>query len=350
MDSDTNSEMSEGSVGEHLEDANRRGREPCAKLIASSWVIRMALSRIESEDLEPWEVLLPAEERLLLQWTSSVTFMKMDGILEAYLETDMMPLKTYRRGGLRAPINHFHSANIREIEEAPEGCREADVAFFNDHFFRNYLPSFISNGRAMHQWLAYVMQPKVGVRATHAVARKISCPVKDGPELYEWLHDVFTALQAPRYSPNGEAADMLDAGIDHASMTIGDFVRIGETLYMVGLDGFFVLSLKESDQRVIRLEDHFVRYPELEQQKGPEEEPSHPSASSSSMPIEIDGPPTLFTREEQEEHEVVDPAYEAYHWQLYNAADSPTWVRPKDKRGLRKKLAEERLAFKEHRK
>jgi len=308
----------------------------------------MALSRIESEDLEPWEVLLPAEERLLLQWTSSVTFMKMDGILEAYLETDMMPLKTYRRGGLRAPINHFRSANIREIEEAPEGCREADVAFFNDHFFRNYLPSFISNGRAMHQWLAYVMQPKVGVRATHAVARKISCPVKDGPELYEWLHDVFTALQAPRYSPNGEAADMLDAGIDHASMTIGDFVRIGETLYMVGLDGFFVLNLKESDQRVVRLEDHFVRYPELEQQKGPEEEASHPSASSSSMPIEIDAPPTLFTREEQEE--VVDPVYEAHHWQLYTAADSPTWVRPKDKRGLRKKLAEQRIAFKEHRK
>ncbi|CAE7835291.1 der [Symbiodinium sp. CCMP2592] len=149
---------------------------------------------------------------------------------------------------------------------------------------------------------------------------------------------------------------------------VGTCLLVLATAFCVGVL-FFVLNLKESDQRVVRIEeepgdilevanghpekegedvaqmsdgwgdfalddeaepevvhkvpsvpgpaataeDHFVRYPELEQQKGLEEEASHPSASSSSMPSEIDAPPTLFTREEQEE--VVDAVYEAYHWQ-----------------------------------
>ena len=96
-------------------------RDPEAKLIASSWVIKIALSQTQMKNEEPWEVRLPPEERKRLKWTTRKSFMRLDGVLEAFLQTEMFPLKPYRCGRRQSPVLTHGKADLTECVSAPAG-------------------------------------------------------------------------------------------------------------------------------------------------------------------------------------------------------------------------------------
>ena len=173
--------------------------------------------------------------------------MALDGIVEAFLETDFNPLKCYRTSN-RQPIMTNGSANVIDVDAAPEGKRLATVAFFTESFFRTGLTELIRSGPSvLNSIIPGTESTTAEVWAsgldestddpTHAVARRVVCPATEGAETAQWLFEAFVALQAPRYSPNGEASHVAECDIAHASMTVGDFVKIESRLYVVSLDG-----------------------------------------------------------------------------------------------------------------
>ena len=201
------SAMSEDSFDANLEESpTSRGRDPRVTFVTSSWIINLALSQIDDNDdcLEPWEVFLPANLRSQLRSTASVTFMRLDGVLEAFFQSRMRPIKLHVKKPLCLPSFQFGTADVAEVKTAPANCRVAELFLFTDVFASSFLSRFIDQQEAMRHWLLFVSGESSGMRATHALVRKIACPGRDGPELKEWLHDAFTALQTARYSPNGE--------------------------------------------------------------------------------------------------------------------------------------------------
>ena len=101
-------------------------------------------------------------------------------------------------------------------------------------------------------------------------------------------------------------------------MTLGDFIMLGDTIFMVGLDGYQVLSMKGSEEVTSR--DMFIdRYASVEKQT--EEETGSTSASSQELEVN----PTC----QEEETERVntdfeeDARYQSHHWALYIAPDDP---------------------------
>merc|ERR1712060_680305 len=53
------------------------------------------------------------------------------------------------------------------------------------------------------------------------------------------LKQLFAAMQASKWSPDGEARPLLiKQRLSHASMSIGDAVQIGAELFVAGLAGF----------------------------------------------------------------------------------------------------------------
>lgn len=59
----------------------------------------------------------------------------------------------------------------------------------------------------------------------------------------ESLEEVFTEMQGERWSPNGEARDLISAlGLGHTSMSVGDVVATGSTFYLVRPVGFVPLG------------------------------------------------------------------------------------------------------------
>ena len=268
--------------------------------------------------------------------TSFATCMKMDGLLETFMETNLEPLPKFRRGEHRPPVNVFRSAAIAEIEEAPEGCRTAEVMFFNDLFFRNMLPHFFTDAAAMALWAKEIAKPKVGIARTHSLLRQVACPVEDGPGMIEWLYDLFVAFQAVRYSPNGEALDFLDPDveIDHASMTVGDVVKVGSHTYMIGIDGIHCVQIDDPEPSVVRVEDFFTIQ---EQQDGVHLEEGDQSTSPTSTSDATGSYTSLDDSEDEEELK--------RHYAMYMAPDESWWCRPKDRRGLRAELSQHRQAM-----
>ena len=218
MDFDVSSE----SEGDFQETPHHRGRSPRPCLISGSWVIQMALSRIQTTNA--WEVALPEAERKRLTWTGTTGFMALDGIVEAFLDTDFLPLKCYRGRSTQAQVIHG-SANVTDVDAAPEGKRMATVAFFTEKFFQTQLTDLVRCGprllnmilasaeNTIAEALASSLQDDSDDHPSHAVARRITCPLNEGAETAQWLFDTFTALRAPRYSPNGEAPHIVECDI-----------------------------------------------------------------------------------------------------------------------------------------
>ena len=84
-------------------------------------MIKIALSQTQMKNDEPWEVRLPPEERKRLKWTTRKSFMRLDGVLEAFLQTEMFPLKPYRCGRRQSPILTYGKADLTECVSAPAG-------------------------------------------------------------------------------------------------------------------------------------------------------------------------------------------------------------------------------------
>ena len=278
------------------------------------------------------EILLPLEQRRWIKWTSSNSFMRLDGVLEVFYETGTRPLKSHC---CLADIG----ADMNKTKQMPEGCRPATVVYFNDRFFHKHLPGFLLGKAGMQAWVREISRPKAGLQATHARQRNICCPVKEGDsEFVPWLRSVFVALQAGNYSPNGDVAKQQKLGVDHASMTVGDLVKLGERLFVVGLDGFYVVNMQEAEPTLRRLEETPPAAVPAETT-----EMICPGASSSELvTVEITvsvAPAPPRSNAEAQEAAVKDEYEEA-------EMDEPGWHRPLDRRAYRAYLQRQRAAFK----
>ena len=101
--------------------------------------------------------MLPFEQRKRVNWTSSNTFMRLDGILKAFCESRKQPLKSHS-------YLPAIGADVREVTPA-EGCRQATVFFFRDSFFHNSLPGLLLGKGGMQNWVR--TQSRTGGYACH---------------------------------------------------------------------------------------------------------------------------------------------------------------------------------------
>jgi len=86
------------------------------------------------------------------------------------------------------------------------------------------------------------------IQSTHIEVGQVHCPLgKGGKQRLQWLKSLFAALQAPKWTPDGEARSLLiKRRLSHASMSIGDAVQIGSEHFVAGLAGF--VQVKEGDR------------------------------------------------------------------------------------------------------
>lgn len=57
------------------------------------------------------------------------------------------------------------------------------------------------------------------------------------------LDKIFSMMQGERWSPNGEARNLiLDLGLTHTSMSVGDIIQVGKVIYLVDTIGFKEIS------------------------------------------------------------------------------------------------------------
>merc|ERR1711957_171617 len=74
---------------------------------------------------------------------------------------------------------------------------------------------------------------------------RVHCDARGAMAKQVWLKAIFSAMQADRWSPNGEARGlMMRRKLTHTSMSVGDAVQIGGELYVAGIAGF--MRIKEA--------------------------------------------------------------------------------------------------------
>ena len=133
------------------------------------------------------------------------------------------------------------------------------------------------------------------------------------------IHKYFSEPQ--NYNPG-----LHEMGVDHGSMTVGDCIVVGEKIFMVGLDEFYVLSMTDSAQKIMRLDD-FIERNASEKETATEDQSSEPgtsTSSGSSQEIEADS----RWHEEAVESEYGTDETEQRHWALCCAPDEHGWSRP----------------------
>ena len=163
------------------------------------------------------------------------------GLIEGFLETRLRTRRCYSGIPLQ-PQLLYGTADITNMTEAPENPKSATippvtgaavfskagptVAFFTGAYFQNTAAP-VTGGIVAEFWAASIERPRARKAPSHVVAR--SCvPVPRG---------TVSGPMAVRYSPNGEANDAAEQGVEHASMTAGDFVQIERHIFVCCLDG-----------------------------------------------------------------------------------------------------------------
>ena len=157
---------------------------------------------------------------------------------------EMLPQLEARGSTLIRYRGHHRSARGPTGPEAGKRGVFHRILFRNrSHRIRRFWTGSVESDRARstvtmaEAWAASLERPSIR-SPSHAVARTVACPPFEGPAFAQWLFNVFIVLQAPRDSPNAEASFLSERGVQHASMTMGDLIRIENHVLVVCLDGF----------------------------------------------------------------------------------------------------------------
>jgi len=240
------------------EPAGERGRDPLPRIISSShcvevfrrirWVDGAFCCRLQEDakgnggkgaDMDPLSGL-PSR------------IMGFDGAMEAWLEE--MPLARVP-GHVPRPYAALNDASNPQGPQRTElpilraGNKRATIWYFTLEFLQQLWPLFLApDPSGMKLWERALLDRGCTIQSTHIEVGQVHCPHgKEGKQRLQWLKSLFAALQASKWTPDGEARSLLiKRRLSHASMSIGDAVQIGSELFVAGLAGF--VQVKEGDR------------------------------------------------------------------------------------------------------
>lgn len=303
---DGGSEASYESVASEggYEPASERGRDPLPRIISSAHCVEVfrrvrwadgafcchatpadqddgaekaAARRGPLKHLRPHDPLSGLPPRL----------MRFDGAMEAWLEE--MPLP---RDPQQVP-RPFAALNDAAARIAPPradlsilrlGNRKATLWYFTLEFLQQLWPLFLQpDGTGLKLWEQALLDRGCTIQSTHIKVGQVHYPpAKNAKARGQWLKGVFAAMQAAKWTPDGEARSFLaKKRLSHASMSIGDAIQVGSELYVAGLSGF--VPIKEGGRLLPPSAE-----PEDEEMIAEEPEETTPTAPAQSPAVDAE--------------------------------------------------------------
>mmetsp|Transcript_78708 Transcript_78708/g.176009 ORF Transcript_78708/g.176009 Transcript_78708/m.176009 type:complete len:384 (-) Transcript_78708:305-1456(-) len=164
--------------------------------------------------------------------------MRFDGAMEAWLEE--MPLPRDPLNIPRPYLSLNDASNRPDLQILRAGNRRAILWYFNPEFLQQLWPLFLQPDEVgLKMWERLLLDRDCNIQSTHMEVGQVHCPPGKGKARGQWLKALFTAMQATKWTPDGEARSLLVKRRQcHASMSIGDAVQIGGELFVAGLSGF----------------------------------------------------------------------------------------------------------------
>lgn len=249
---DPGSDVSYESVASEggYEPASERGRDTLARIITSShcvevfrrvrWTDGAFCCRAALRDEEEGGKANPNDPLSGLP----AKLMRFDGAMEAWLEEIPLPRSPLRVPCAYATLND--AGNRPDLSVLQAGNRRATVWYFTLEFLQQLWPFFLQPDEwGLKYWESMLVNRGVTIQSTHVEVGQVHCE-KKGKARKQWLNSLFAALQASKWTPEGEArALMAKRRLSHASMSIGDAVQVGGELFVAGLSGF--VAVKEGN-------------------------------------------------------------------------------------------------------
>jgi len=288
-DTDGGSEASYESVASEggYEPASERGRDPLPRIVSASHCVQV-FQRLSYAPDGVYCVHDPREDE---EGKSKATaqlcrhnplqgmpprIMRFEGAMEAWLEE--MPLARVPSKLVRqyASVNDAASrkpasGKADDMSILRTGNHRATLWYFSLDFLQQLWPTFLT-GSGMQIWERALIERGCTIQSTHTEVGQVHAPPK-GKSRTDWLKALFAAMQASKWTPDGEARSLLvKRRLSHASMSIGDAIQIGGELWMVGLEGF--KAVKQADARLILPAGSVLEDDEVEEE---EEESAPPS-------------------------------------------------------------------------
>lgn len=258
---DAGSDASYESVASEggYEPASERGRDQLPRIISSShcvevfrrvrWTDGAFCCRAPSPEDSGKVFPLRAQQPMRHDPLSGLPprLMRFDGAMEAWLEE--MPLP---RDALHLPRPYMSlndAANRPDLSILRAGNRRATLWYFTLEFLQQLWPLFLQPDESgLKYWESVLLNRGCTIQSTHIEVGQVHCPPeKKGKARGQWLKALFAAMQATKWTPDGEARSlMVKRRLSHASMSIGDAVQIGGELFVAGLSG--IIAVKEGDR------------------------------------------------------------------------------------------------------
>jgi len=166
--------------------------------------------------------------------------MRFDGAMEAWLQEIQIPLGP-QRGVL--PYVELNDAAERytSLSVLKQGNSRAVIWYFLPEFLEQFWPYFMPpNSIGIEFWVEVLIEQGATVQSTHVPIGVINSPKSLHHQARNrWLKEIFAAMQTRRWTPNGEAMELLlKCGLTHAGMSIGDMIQIDSDLHVATVNGF----------------------------------------------------------------------------------------------------------------
>jgi hypothetical protein len=171
--------------------------------------------------------------------------MRFDGAIEAWLEELSSGRDPH---GLWSPLTSLNDAAVRQdLSVLRAGNQRATIWYFTLEFLNQLWPHFLQpESSGLRFWQRCLLEHGVSIQSFHVEVGHVHCPQQKGKARAAWLKSLFSAMQASKWTPSGEArAWLVKRRISHASMSIGDIVQVGRELYIACLDGFVAVEKGE---------------------------------------------------------------------------------------------------------
>jgi len=247
------------------EPASERGRDPLPRIISSAhcvevfrrvrWIEGAFCCQAPKEDkgatlrrgpnmqhLRPHDPLGGLPQRLL----------RFDGAMEAWLEEMPLPRDPHSVPRSYEAVSDAASqkaAQKADLSLLAAGNKKATLWYFTLEFLQQLWPLFLQpDGAGLKLWEQALLDRGCTIQSTHIKVGQVNYPCGTNTKSRgKWLTGVFAAMQASKWTPDGEARSLLaEKRLTHASMSIGDAIQVGRKLYVAGLSGF--IRIKEGNR------------------------------------------------------------------------------------------------------